>query len=210
MKKLICFDMDGVIFRARNFWMELHKAYGTFEEGKILTEKYLHSDYDTLVKEVVQKLWKGMPEDIYLKEVNSYEYLPGVKETFDYIKSKGYLTAIISASSVDVANRVKNDFRVDFVFGNKLVFKDGVVSGEFEWPVGAGNEAKAKIVRDLCSSQSIGLEDVVFVGDSKNDVEAFKEVGVSIAFNCDYSPLKEIATHVVDSENLGDVIKYLD
>ncbi len=210
MKKLICFDMDGVIFKARNFWMELHKAYGTFEEGKILTEKYLHSDYDTLVREVVQRLWRGMSEDLYLKEVSSYEYLPGVKETFDHIKNKGYLTAIISASSVDVANRVQQDFGVDFVFGNKLVFKDGRVTGEFEWPVGAGNEAKAKIVRELCSEQSIDLKDVVYVGDSKNDVEAFREVGVSVAFNCDYAPLKEIATHVVDSQDLSDVIQYLD
>lgn len=27
-KRLICLDMDGVIFRCANFWMELHKAFG--------------------------------------------------------------------------------------------------------------------------------------------------------------------------------------
>ena len=210
MKKLVCFDMDGVIFKERNFWMALHKAYGTFDKGKVLTEKYLHSDYDTLVREVVLKLWKGKPEDIYLKEINSYEYLPGVCETFKYIKSKSYLTAIISASSIDVARRVQKDFKVDFIFGNELIFKGGVATGEFKWPVGAGNAAKASIVRELCFSENIDLKDVVYVGDSKNDTEAFREVGTSIAFNCDYAPLKEIATRVVDSQNLSDIIKYLD
>lgn len=31
--KLICFDMDGVIFKDVNFWMELHKAFDTLEKG---------------------------------------------------------------------------------------------------------------------------------------------------------------------------------
>ncbi len=29
--KLICFDLDGVIFKDINFWMELHKKFGTLE-----------------------------------------------------------------------------------------------------------------------------------------------------------------------------------
>ena len=39
--KLICLDMDGVLLKDVNFWLELHKKFGTFEEGKVLTEKYL-------------------------------------------------------------------------------------------------------------------------------------------------------------------------
>ena len=31
--KLICFDMDGVIFKDINFWMELHNKFGTLDEG---------------------------------------------------------------------------------------------------------------------------------------------------------------------------------
>ena len=57
--KLICFDMDGVLFQDINFWLELHKKFGTLEQGKVLTEKYLHSDYERLIEEVVVKLWKG-------------------------------------------------------------------------------------------------------------------------------------------------------
>lgn len=210
MTRLICFDMDGVIFRERNFWMSLHKAYGTLEQGKVLTEKYLYSDYATLVREVVLNLWKGKSESVYLNEVNKYEYLPGVRKTFDFIKKKGFLVAIISASSVDVARRVQIDFGVDFIFGNKLVFKDGVATGEFDWPVGSGNDAKARIVKNLCSSLNIDLKNVIYVGDGKNDVEAFREVGTSIAFNCDYVPLREIATHIVDSDDLSNILSFLD
>ncbi|MBI4450914.1 hypothetical protein HY642_02985 [Candidatus Woesearchaeota archaeon] len=40
MPKLVVFDMDGVLFQHHNFWIELHKALGTWEEGKLLTQKY--------------------------------------------------------------------------------------------------------------------------------------------------------------------------
>ena len=54
--KLICFDMGGVIFKDVNFWMKVHEAFNTLDEGKILTKKYLHSDYNKLVEEVIVKI----------------------------------------------------------------------------------------------------------------------------------------------------------
>ena len=88
MKKLILFDMEGVIFGPSNFWMELHKAYGTFEEGLKLTKEYVKTDYEKLVKEVIGRLWKNKPADVYFKMVNESKYVPGVVETLKVLKSK--------------------------------------------------------------------------------------------------------------------------
>lgn len=207
--KLVCFDMDGVIFKDINFWMELHKKFGTLEQGIELTKKYLHTDYDRLVEEVVVKLWKGKDAKPYYDLVNSIEYLPGVKETFNHLKTRGYMTAIISASSIDVARRVQKDYGIDHIFANELVIRDGKVAGEFIWPIGAGKEKKAQIIRDLCSNHSISPKDVIYVGDSDTDIEAFKEVGISIAFNSSSEELKKVAKYAVDTHNLADVIKYI-
>lgn len=207
--KLVCFDMDRVIFKDINFWMELHKKFGTLEQGIELTKKYLHTDYDRLVQEVVVKLWKGRDAKPYYDLVNSIEYLPGVKEIFDHLKTKGYMTAIISASSIDLARRVQRDYGVDYVFANELVIRDGKVAGEFVWPVGAGKEKKAQIIQDLCSNLDISPKEVIYIGDSDTDIEAFKEVGISIAFNSSSEELKKVSTHTVDSHNLADVIKYI-
>ncbi|MBS3151901.1 HAD family phosphatase [Candidatus Woesearchaeota archaeon] len=207
--KLICFDMDGVIFKDINFWIELHKKFGTLEQGKILTEKYLHSDYAKLVEEVVIKLWKGKNAELYYDLVNSLEYLPGVKEVFNYVKNNYYFTAIISGSSIDVARRVQRDFGIDHIYANELVIKNGKVSGEFVWPIGAGKEKKAQIIMNLCNDLNILTKEAIYIGDSDNDIEAFKEVGLSIAFNSDSKELKKFATYVVDSNNLSDILKYL-
>lgn len=209
MFKLICFDMDGVIFKDISFWMELHKKFGTLQEGLKLTEKYLHSDYNRLVEEVVVKLWKGKDAKPYFELVNSIVYMPGVKEMFAQVKRQGYMTAIISASSIDVARRVQHDYGVDHVFANELVIRNGKVAGEFIWPIGTGNEKKAMIIRDLCKDLNIELKECIYVGDSETDLEAFKIVGKSIAFNANSEKLKEFATHCVENENLATIIPFI-
>ena len=145
----------------------------------------------------------------YYDLVNSLEYLSGVREMFSYVNEKGYTSVIISASSIDVTRRVKNDYDVPYIFANELVIKDGKVSGEFHWPIGAGKENKAKIIRGLSSRLNISQNGIFYIGDSDTDIEAFKQVGTSIAFNSSSDTLKKVATFVVDSDNLADVIKYL-
>jgi len=205
--------MDGVIFKDINFWLELHEAFGTLEQGKLLTEQYLHKDYDRLVEEVVVKLWKGKDARPYFDLVNSIEYLRGVDETFAHVRERGYRTAIISASSIDVARRVQRDHGVDYLFANELVIRDGKVAGEFKWPIGAGNHLKADIIRNLCTELDIASSQVAYIGDSDTDAEAFKVVGLPIAFNTKSENLKAIARsqggRVVDSDNLADVVQYL-
>ena len=56
---------------------------------------------------------------------------------------------------------------------------------------------------------SIKQDKVIFIGDSDTDIEAFKEVGLSIAFNSASEELKKVATHVIKTHNLADIIKYI-
>lgn len=72
--------MDGVLFAHKNVWLELHKAYGTYEEGIALTERYLSVDYDRLVEEVAGMLWKGRPAAPFLRLIRENPCNPGVKE----------------------------------------------------------------------------------------------------------------------------------
>jgi len=202
--------MDGVLLKDVNFWLELHKIFGTYEQGKELTAKYLHTNYDKLVEEVVVKLWKGKDAKAYFELVNSLEYVKGIKELFKKIKEKDYVTAIISASSIDVARRVQKDYGIDHIYANELVIKNNIVSGEFIWPIGAGKEKKAEIIKHLCKDLGIKLEEVIYVGDSETDIESFKIVGKSIAFNCKNEEAKENADIIVESEDLRELIKYIN
>ena len=188
--------------------MELHKVLGTLEEGKRLTEKHLHTDYATLVEEVVHKLWKGKDARPYHQLVKSITYLPGVKEVFKKIKNLDYLTAIISSGPIDLARRAQHDLGIDFVYANELVIQDGTISGEFLWPV-ESKEKKAGIIKHLCLDLGIKPKEVAFVGDSNNDLDAFKFVGISVAFNDAPPELKKVATHCVEGKDLRRILPFI-
>lgn len=208
MIKLLCLDLDGVIFEARDFWEELHKMYGTAEDNKVLVKKYLRNNFAKLVEEVVEKRWKGKSAKPYYDLAKSIPYHPGTKEFFKEIHRKQIITAIISGSSIELARRAQHDLGIDHIYANELVIKNGKVSGEFIWPVGPGFEKKAEIIEHLCDDLDIPLENVAFVGDHLNDREAFKIVGTSIAFNCHIPELRRIATHVVEGKDLREVLKF--
>ena len=207
--RLVCLDMDGVIFKGTNFWMRLHEAFNTLDEGKELTDKYLQSDYDRLVQEVVGRLWKGKDARPYHDLIGSLEYLRGVRETFDHLHKRGYMTAIISASSMDAARRVQRDYGVDHIFANELAIRDGKITGDFIWPIGAGKEKKAEIIDELSHQTGIPLEEIIYVGDSETDVEAFRTVGRAIAFNPTSKGLMQEADITIKSDSLAEIIPYI-
>lgn len=207
--RLVCFDMDGVLFRDINFWLELHKQFGTYEEGVAVTKQFLHTDYARLVKEVVARLWKGKDAAPYYALINSLVYIDGIEELFAHIKKRGYITAIISASSIDACRRVQRDFGVDYLFANELIIRDEKVTGEFVWPIGAGDEKKARVLRQLCHDLAISSKEVIYIGDSEKDIQAFEEVGLAIAFNSSSDKLKRVAHVVIDKMDLREIIHHI-
>ena len=212
MIRLICLDMDGVLTGTRNFWMELHEAYGTLEEGKLLTKQYLRTDYPRLIQEVVGRLWKGKPITPFLDLVASVPYAPGIVEFFEYLDTlktengERIPRVIITSGPFELADRIAKEFDVDFIFANQLVFHDHKVAGEFRWPVGDGTAAKAQIIEILCKDLDILPQHALYIGDSSTDIDAFKIVGTSIAFNDAPQELRDIATHAVQSADLRKII----
>lgn len=215
MIRLICLDMDGVLAVPRNFWMELHHAYGTEAEGKELTARYLRTDYPRLIQEVVGRLWKGKPQEPYLRLVRETPYSIGIAEFFAALRrlrledGTSAPIAIITSGPFELADRIAREFGVEFIFANQLVFHEHKVSGEFRWPVGDGTAPKARIIETLCADLDIPPQEVLYVGDSATDLDAFRIVGVSIAFNDAPQELKGAATHVVASNDLRDAIPTL-
>jgi phosphoserine phosphatase SerB len=209
--KLVAFDMDGVIFIAHNFWMKLHQVFGTFEEGRQLTDKYLMTDYAKLVEEVVERLWKGKDATPYLGLVRSIEYFEGVKETFDSLRKKGYKIAIITCGPGHLLERMKEDgIEFDYSFSNNLVIEDGKVEGEFDWPVAEGCARKVPLLKKICEKEGIRLDEVISVADGKTDAEMMQASGYRIAFCPTSEKIKEIADIVIEKEDLREILKYIE
>ena len=205
MNKLIIFDMDGVVFKNISFWVKLHKAYGTLKEGKVLTEKYVKTNYAKLVDEVVGKLWKGRPAKPYYDLTKKLKYTKGAKQTFRELKKMNYKTAIISSGPNDLALRAKKDLNIDYIFTNYLIIKNNKISGEFKWPV--GDARKQVILRNLAEKLNVDLKDVIVIVHGDNDIRMAKTAGFAIAFNPTSEKLLKYCSKTIRENNLTAILK---
>lgn len=208
--KLISFDMDGVIFVAHNFWMKLHHVLGTFTEGRELTDKYLMTDYQKLVEEVVERLWKGKDATPYFGLIESVEYYSGVKETFQELKRKGYTIAIITCGPGHLISRMKKDGIVfDYAYSNNLMISNNKIKGEFDWPVAEGCEKKVPILKDICKKEGIKLDEVISVADGKSDFEMMEASGYKIAFCPTSDKIRTLADVIIEKGDLREILRYV-
>jgi len=211
MKKLILFDMDGVIFDCPDFWMKLHGAYGTVEEGLVLTKKYLKTDYEMLVKEAIGRLWKNKPADVYFKLIKEANYMPGAKETLKVLKAKGYKIAIVSSGPRDLAERAKKETGIDYIYAHHLATENGKVTGSTDmrnWPIRYGN--KGEIMRKLCNEHNVDYKDCIVVCNEANDVKMARTAGFAIAFCPVDDEIKKYCNVVIEIKDLKLILKPIE
>lgn len=206
VSKIVVFDMDGVIFREKNFWLRVHLALGTKDKGIYFTNQYLKSDYTKLVREVL-KLWKGRPAAPYLSLVKRLRYTPGVKATFRKLKKEGYYIVVISSGSRLLLQRASRELPIDKGYANELVIKKGKIAGIYKQTVQYDN--KVPILKQVCEELNVPMKKVIAVGDSENDIPLFKKVGLSIAFRPISQKVKCAAIVTTNSLNLTDILKFL-
>jgi phosphoserine phosphatase len=208
MNKLIVFDMDGIIFESFNFWLELHKAYDTYEEGIELTTRYLTTDYQRLVDEVIGRLWKGKPAKTYFDLIKKAKYVKGAKETLKELKNKGYKLGIVSSGPSGLAGRVKKECKIDYYFANNLLIKNGKVAGSKDikhWVIRHGS--KRDPLKEICKLTNTKVKESIVVVHGDNDVELAQEGGFVIGFN----PSKEIKKYckaITKGNDLREILKY--
>lgn len=208
--KLICFDMDGVIFEHANFWIELHKVWGTYEEGLALTKKHVTTNYQKLVEEVVGRLWKGKSQQLFDELIQKQQYKPDVKETILALKEKGYRTVIISSGPKQLAERAQQEVGIDDVFANEVIFEMGLAAGRIErefWRIRSDN--KAVILRELSQKYNIDLKDMIVVGHEENDIQMMRVAGFSIALNPESEAVRKAANKVVEG-SIKNILPLID
>jgi len=189
MKKLLVFDMEPFI--TGEYLLTLAKRHGKGMrvreimmmglEGKIKFADGLKLRINEL-KGLVDELSANALAEELVRDIK-----PEVKEIFVTAKKLGYITAVITGSFDIVADRVKKILDVDYIYSNKLVFKDGklddVVINVFE--------NKGQLVKELREKLGVEKENTISVFDGWFDIGMAKE-GHSIGF----SPAKGVEQFV--------------
>ncbi len=206
-KRLIVFDMDSTIVDAEII-NELAKAAGVSEEVEDITKLAMRGeiDFEQSLRERVSLL-KGLPAGVLEKISGDLSLTPGTEELITTLKRSGYKIALISGGFTYFTDKIKEKLGFDYAFGNKLVIKDGIVTGEIEGPI-IDAEAKGRIIRELSQIEAISPDQIVAVGDGANDRIMLQNAGLGVAFNAE-EILRYVSDGSLSKENLIGLLNVL-
>lgn len=201
--------MDGMIFQSKNLWMELHRRWETYEQGKRLTKELLYTNFPLLLQKVVGELWMGKPENAYLNLISEQKYLPDVRETIQALRKKGFQTAIISGGMFELARRAQKELKIDFIHANKFIFENKKLDGRASIAMWHMMNEKGRILEELLKKEKIDPAETIVVGHDENDILLLNAVKKSIALNPETEQIAKSATRIVTG-TIKDILPVIE
>ena len=132
----------------------------------------------------------------------------GARETLQALKSAGVRLAVISGTLDLLLDTLFPDHPFDEVYTNRIAFDpDGRISHWHATPFDM--DGKGVALRAIAMRENIPLARCAFVGDHANDIPATRLAGFSIAFNPKSKELEALASVVVRSRDLRDILPHL-
>lgn len=208
-QKIIIFDMDGVLTEEVSSWVVIHRYFGV-DNAKNLKD-YMNDkiDYQEFMKRDIA-LWPNKTHISQIEKILSeVKLVSGAKETMKNLRIKGYQKIGIISAGLDIlANRIGNEFSLDYIFADGLrMDKDGYLTGEGINRVDLLR--KDKLLADLAKKFKISLADFIAIGDSKYDISMLKAAGFAIAFNPKDEEIKKVANVVIRDNDIRKILDYL-
>jgi len=212
--KLVVFDFDGTLadVPAPSSWELIDKTLGCEEEDKILNEAYFSGkiNYATWSSDTIELYKKHGLNKVKFDEIMQkyVRPMPGAKETFDSLRKRGKKIAIVSGSILNIYEFLSSSYgvRADYVsFATEIFFDHaGNIAGSdcnnYDY------EGKVKAIEKICGQAGIPMKDCAMVGDSPNDIFAFRKVGLPVAFNSRHPEVEKEAKFVIKGKDLREVL----
>jgi phosphoserine phosphatase len=128
-----------------------------------------------------------------------------VEETIHYIKDRGHCVVLISSGVPDfLMKHLSGRLKADRGYGIDVKMNNGVFAGEIGGSL-SFHEGKVQVVEQLLKVNKLAWDDVIVVGDDRNNLDIMELAKVSIGFNSNY-PVRKKAKYLVDSNDLRKVL----
>jgi phosphoserine phosphatase len=118
----------------------------------------------------------------------------GAEDLINYLKEKGYKIYLISCSIDIYLEELTRKLKLDgFFAGTKFIFDENGELLSIENECFENKNFKEEKVRKVAEENNAEIEDIIFVGDGKNDIGAFKITKKGIAIDSEVEELRNIA-----------------
>lgn len=202
MKWLAILDMDGTLLERRTVDVLCEKL--GFLDSLMEIDEASKNMWAYEVSLKIAKLFSGIKASKLEEIFDKIPVVNGAKEFVSFLKSRGFVTAIVTDSYEFLAHRLAKKLGVDIVKGNILEVQNGVVTGNIVMPMGWEKEGqqncqrkavcKLHVMNELLKEYSIENNRTLAVGDSQSDLCIIRKAKIGIAFR----PKDEVITKVAD------------
>ena len=201
--RLVCFDIDGTLVNGTS-WLILSEGLGwsckealdVFEQARKGEISFIEAERIFTTK--YQK--SGKANKPFIEEIfDSVEIKKEARDLIPYLKEKGYTIYLISGAIDMYVESVARKLGVHGFYANStLEFDNKGVLQKINYRDNQ-KEIKLEQLKILIKKLGINIDQVVFVGDSENDIEVFKATKHGIAVHSSNEELKKISWRIVDS-----------
>ena len=210
-KKLIIFDIDGVIFKSQ-FLLCLSWNSGILNYMRALYLCFLFSINYLSVRVLLERVYlniKGLKEEDLWRIYYKTKMVKNAEETIQEINNSGHYVAMISSGVPDILMKdLAERLYASCGYGIDVTISNGFCTGEIGGSL-SYSEGKVNLVEKLLKTHNITWNDVIVVGDDRNNIDIMELAKVSIGFNS-YYPVRKKAKYLADGNDLRKVLDFID
>ncbi len=165
------------------------KFYEDYKAGTLNFEEFIAFQHQEFIGKTVAEM-SMHTEQLYQEFIAPYLY-PKAIELINELHANNIPVAVLSSTCNIIVGAIAKRFGIENVIGTQLEVIDGVFTGKIVGEYGSC-EGKIGPAKRFAEAHGATLADVVYYGDSINDINVLEVVGHPMATNpSDY--LKDIA-----------------
>lgn len=206
-RRLVAFDMDSTLINAEII-DELARLHGVGERVAGITDQAMRGEIG--FQESFRRrarLLAGLRESALEQVARSVALNEGAHRLIQVLKHFGYKTAIISGGFQYVGEHLQRELGIDYVFANRLVIRDGVMTGDVDGAI-VDADRKAELLKEIAAREGIARQQTIAIGDGANDLPMLSTAGLGVAYHAK-PVVKETASHAISNFGLDSVLYLL-
>ena len=209
----VCFDIDGTLSEADSWlvlteglgccWQEVLDIFKEYQKGKIPFSQC--KERLTTIYRASKKATKSFIAQLF----NKVELKEKASDTIFYLKEQGYRIYLVSGAPNIYVGTVAQKLKVDgFHASSFLIFDpEKETLQDVHWLEDQGR-VKVEQLQKISQELNITINQIAFVGNGRNDIEAFEATGKGIAVQGAVEELGQVAWRTIkDLAEIKSILK---